>query len=91
MNYCSARTQPVYFVQQQKTIAGTVQAITTNRYREFTMQQFKLHKIALGTLTALMLTPAVAQEVTLANTKQATEANTQLTIVTGKQIGRAHV
>jgi len=52
------------------------------------MQPFKLHKIALGTLTALMLTPAAAQEVTLASANQATEANTQF-ILTYKQTGNA--
>lgn len=52
------------------------------------MQQFKLHKIALGTLTALMLNPVAAQEVTLADNKQATEANTQF-ILTYKQSGNA--
>lgn len=52
------------------------------------MQQFKLHKIAIGTLTALMLTPVAAQEVILADTKQASEANTQF-ILTYKQTGNA--
>ncbi len=52
------------------------------------MQPFKLHKIALGTLTALMLTPAAAQEVTLASANQATEANTQF-ILSYKQTGNA--
>jgi len=52
------------------------------------MQQFKLHKIALGTLTALMLAPVTAQEVSLADNKAATEANTQF-ILTYKQSGNA--
>lgn len=52
------------------------------------MQPFKLHKIALGTLTALMLAPVTAQEVSLAANKEATEANTQF-ILTYKQGGNA--
>lgn len=52
------------------------------------MQPFKLHKIALGTLTALMLAPVIAQEVSLAANKEATEANTQF-ILTYKQSGNA--
>ena len=52
------------------------------------MQPFKLHKIALGTLTALMLAPVTAQEVSQAANKEATEANTQF-ILTYKQGGNA--
>lgn len=47
------------------------------------MQQFKLHKIALGTLTALMLTPAVSQELVLKGLEQDYEVKTRF-IVTYK-------
>ncbi|MDZ7870722.1 MAG: hypothetical protein U5L02_16235 [Rheinheimera sp.] len=47
------------------------------------MQQFELHKIALGTLTALMLTPAVSQELVFKELEQGYEVKTRF-IVTYK-------
>lgn len=44
------------------------------------MQQFKLHKIALGTLTALMLAPAFAQELAIADLQQDEEIKTRFII-----------